>query len=209
MLKRISPFMNRLFWALLVPGVHIFYFIEREPRNQTYNFKLAIDDLIPFNNFFIIPYVFWYFFQAWALILFASVRPKRYFQLLFSLVSGTLICDLIFYFLPSIVIRPVVQGHGFLDEMVRNFYLWDYPSNCFPSIHVLYTVLIALFIYASFQDKAIRIFTIVCAVMISIPTLFVKQHYLLDVLAGTFLAIGLFFFFTNERVWTRIFPWKL
>jgi membrane-associated phospholipid phosphatase len=66
-----------------------------------------------------------------------------------------------------------------------NYYL-DPPNNCFPSLHIAMAFVAAYSTYKA--DKLYGGLAIVAAVLISISTMLVKQHYLADVVAGLLLA---------------------
>lgn len=204
-----SQMIKRLCWALIVPAVAIFYHLSDQANPHMHELTTVFDKAMPFNRFFILPYVYWYIFLTGALIYLAFVNMKRYYQLIISLVSGSLLCDLTFYLYPTVMIRPVINGGDWLDGMVKTIYTLDQPYNCFPSIHVVYSVLIALFIFAHSKNRALRIFTFISSLLISISTVYVKQHYFLDVVSGTILAYFLYFFYTNDHIWdclSSLFP---
>jgi membrane-associated phospholipid phosphatase len=76
----------------------------------------------------------------------------------------------------------------------------DTRYNAFPSLHVANPWLVALLCLRERGLSAHSIFFTLIAVLISIATLFVKQHYLLDVLAGFILAVVTFLAFRRVRV---------
>ena len=61
----------------------------------------------------------------------------------------------------------------------------DKPYNHFPSLHVAFSWLA---VHASQVSRRTRVGLAVLAVGISVSTLFVKQHYIADVLYGFGLA---------------------
>jgi membrane-associated phospholipid phosphatase len=192
----------------LVPAVHIFYLIQDGARNHMLILSTKIDSFFPFNSLFIVPYEIWFLFVAAGLIFFALADSKIYYQQLLSLLTGATICYLIFHFFPTTIIRPTVTGNNFFDSMVKDYYIYDCPYNCFPSIHVLYTVIITLFVCKYSRNNFVRSTIILSCIVISISTLYVKQHYFLDVLAGTFIAIILYLFFSNDYIWEKFYALK-
>jgi membrane-associated phospholipid phosphatase len=162
------------------------------------------DNLFPFDSRFIIPYIAWFLFVAAGLILFAIIDHKYFYQQLASLLTGAVISYLTFHFFPTEIIRPVVNGTSIFDSLVKDYYNYDCPYNGFPSIHVLYTVIITLFVCKYFQNNLLRFLFIIICIIISVSTLYVKQHYFLDVLAGALLAIILYLFFSNEHIWYKL-----
>jgi hypothetical protein len=64
--------------------------------------------------------------------------------------------------------------------------LSDPPYNCFPSIHVAHSFVSAL---ACFRvHRGVGIAALLCASLVALSALFIKQHYVLDVIAGILLA---------------------
>ena len=77
---------------------------------------------------------------------------------------------------------------SFTAWLLQLCYFLDPPNCCFPSLHVSVSWLAALSV-ATF-DRRIGSFLIIIAMLISASTLFVKQHYVADVIAGAVLAAG-------------------
>lgn len=63
-------------------------------------------------------------------------------------------------------------GEGFAVWGLRALYRADPPCNCFPSLHVAHSFVSAL---------------------VAMSTVFIKQHYVLDVIAGTATSLTLLF----------------
>ena len=78
-------------------------------------------------------------------------------------------------------------GDGFGAWGLRFLYDADPPYNCFPSIHVAHSVVSALACFRVHQR--LGLLTIACAALVAISTLFTKQHYVADVVAGAGLAL--------------------
>lgn len=80
----------------------------------------------------------------------------------------------------------------FVFEIIRTV---DKPLNCFPSLHVANTFLMA---YAFFLEQKKKLIPwLIMATLISLSTLTTKQHYIADVAFGVFLATALFIFFNK------------
>ena len=88
---------------------------------------------------------------------------------------------------PTVAPRPaVVSGDDFLSWSLRQLYEFDPPYNCFPSLHVAYSFLAALTAWRVHQG--LGSIALIWATLIAISTLFTKQHYILDVVAGVIMA---------------------
>jgi membrane-associated phospholipid phosphatase len=80
--------------------------------------------------------------------------------------------------------RPVLTGHSLATRLLALEYL-DRPYNHFPSMHVATATLVAL---ACADDRRLRGWLPAAVAMMAVSTLFVKQHYILDVLAAAALG---------------------
>lgn len=99
-----------------------------------------------------------------------------------------------FLLYPTLAPRPdVVPGDGFSAWGLRLAYDIDPPHGCFPSLHVAYAFVSALTCYR--VHRGVGIAAAVWAALIGVSTLFTKQHYVVDVIAGAlaaFIAYALF-----------------
>lgn len=159
----------------------------------------AIDDAIPIIPIFIIPYAFSYVF--WLIGLIAASKNDIDFYC--DWVIGSLIAltaGLIFFCAyPTIINRfdenlYIRAGQGILSDGIRFFYDHDgveIGRNLAPSYHCLTSCLCFL---ATFRKKVFsrpfRVYTALMSVLIYCSTVFVKQHYVIDIPFGILLAVG-------------------
>ena len=88
---------------------------------------------------------------------------------------------------PTAAPRPeLVTGEGFAVWGLRALYSSDPPYNCFPSLHVAHSVVSAL--ACSRVHRRLGLVAMIAATLVALSTLFTKQHYVLDVIAGVVLA---------------------
>ncbi len=92
----------------------------------------------------------------------------------------------VFLAYPVEMLRPPVPWGQTGDWLLDFTYKLDRPYNCFPSLHVGLDVYAALCCWAVNRVAGGAIW--VMAGLISLSTLFVKQHYLADVAGGFLLA---------------------
>jgi membrane-associated phospholipid phosphatase len=110
------------------------------------------------------------------------------------------VCFLIY---PTIAPRPSdVVGEGFVFWGLRFLYSADPPYNCFPSLHVAHSFVSAFACYR--LHRGVGIISAVCATFVGISTLYTKQHYILDVIAGIFLACLAYIFFLRSYAYREI-----
>ncbi len=145
----------------------------------------ALDDSIPFCEWFIIPYWLWYLYIASALI-YTLIKSKKDFLRIVTLVflgvfGSLLICTLY----PSWhLLRPETMPDNILSRWVQFTYTLDNPAVIFPSMHVLVAFLISIGLTAAESMKGKTTVKVCCwiyTVIVSASTVFVKQHSIIDV----------------------------
>ncbi|MCB2356233.1 phosphatase PAP2 family protein [Clostridium estertheticum] len=191
---------KRGMFALSIPLISLTYPLINQYRGNTNDLFTFVDKLIPFNKFFILPYISWYIFIAIFSVILCIYDKEKYFKLLITLDLGMIMCYIIYYFYPTYVPRPIILGTDFFSNLVLRLYAVDNPYNCFPSIHVLNSVLITLYIYESeMVSKCIKAICIIMSFSIVLSTMFIKQHYFADVIAGIIFAFILYFCFKSLK----------
>jgi membrane-associated phospholipid phosphatase len=204
MLEKTLQITNRICLMALIPIVSLIHFSLNVYRGNINSVKTIFDDMIPFTKIFVLPYVYWFAYIFIILLFFAVTDYKQYYRLLMSIIAGMFICIIIFYFFPTTVPRPDLEGNDGLSNMVRYVYGHDNPYDCFPSIHVLNSIIVTLFFYKYYKGKILSSLAVVSCVSITLSTLFIKQHYVLDAVASIILGTLMYWIFTNDYVWNRV-----
>jgi membrane-associated phospholipid phosphatase len=103
-----------------------------------------------------------------------------------------------FLLYPPSAPRPAaVAGDGFAAWTLRIAYHNDPPYNCFPSLHVAYSFVSALTCVR--VHRRVGIAATVSAALVALSTVFTKQHYVLDVIAGILMAIVAYLVFVRPQ----------
>ena len=174
-----------LYWPIY--GL-FFFFVERlYDASEYFSVYTTIDDLIPFCEIFLIPYLFWFVYligmHVYTLLYdVAAFRKMMYFVMITY--SVTIIIYLIFPTCQDL--RPTeFERDNFLTRFMTSFYAFDTNTNVCPSIHVIgsLAVMLTSFHCRNFGKGTKFAFT-VSGVLIAISTVFVKQHSVIDVLAA-------------------------
>lgn len=156
-----------------------------------YDFTGSIDRKVPFIKEFVIIYLICYAFWAVNYILISRQGKEHCFRLVAADMISHVICGIFFLLLPTTNIRPEIMGNGICDNLVRWLYGIDASSNLFPSIHCLVSWLCYVGIRSRKNiPKWYRIFSCIFAILICISTQVIKQHYIIDLIAGVGLAEG-------------------
>lgn len=164
--------------------------------------RCALDDRIPFCEWFVIPYCIWYLYIA-AVLLYTLIHSKRDFIRTTALMCLCMILPMLFCtFVPNGIpadMRPDFEALGRNNPAiwaVKRIYAADTPPrSCMPSMHV--SVAFAIFFSVLRAEslrgrRAVKSICGVLSVLISLSTVFIKQHSVLDVAAGTATAAVVF-----------------
>ncbi len=94
--------------------------------------------------------------------------------------------------------RPEVLPNGTFVQDFAAFWFWlDKPTTLFPSAHVSMAFLSVFFSYR--VNKGLGWFCLLCALIIAVSVLIMKQHYFADVITGFLLASSIFYLFDPKR----------
>ena len=161
--------------------------------------KIPFDDAIPLLPLFVIIYIFSYAFWVIGMIIVSKTSKANYINFLFVILISYLIGFLILWLWPTKMDRVAegIMDYANSDKafawLLKIVYSVDGDQmawNLFPSYHCLISLCCYLGIC---RQKEIhigyRIFSIVMVVLISMSTVFTKQHYFIDIIGG--LAIPL------------------
>ena len=186
---------ERLALLYFIPYAIWFFTLEAlaEPRVWIYS---PLDALIPFCEWFVIPYGLWFPYFLGALAFFLRRDRQLFLQLCFVMFGGMTICLLIYTLAPNAInLRQEIVGNNVLCNLARMIRKLDTPTSVCPSIHVSSTVAVhwAIHNYKGFGKKAplIRAASLLLALAICASTVFLKQHSVVDVAWGFILTLGL------------------
>lgn len=146
-----------------------------------------LDDVIPFNEFFVIFYVGWFLLVAGALAytFFYDVKSFKKLQVFLMITQALAMFCYIFY--PSIQdLRPAVfPRQNVFTWILGLIYAFDTPTGVCPSLHVAYSIGI---LSVALKDKdlspVIKAGLAGFVLMVCVAVCFVKQHSSIDVLAA-------------------------
>jgi membrane-associated phospholipid phosphatase len=150
---------------------------------------------IPFMDWTIWFYISDYLYIATVFTLLSNKDNMN--KIFYSQIGMLIFAMIIFFILPVTYPRPEVEYTGISGWMVGLVHSADTPGNSCPSIHVGMTFL-AGFGFIKEQKGLFSLFMF-WALLISISTLTLKQHYLFDVIAGFIMAI-LFYFLAQKFI---------
>lgn len=191
-LKR--PYPVSIPMILLVSLVPFYIFIgETMPGRALHKPELPLDRMLPVQPMWALIYGVLYLFLI-ALPVFVVRQPEQIRRTVLAYLMIWLTAYVIFLTWPTVAPRPVaVMGHGFIAWGLRFLYDADPPYNCFPSLHVAHSFVSAWTCIR--VHRGVGIAAMLAASLVGLSTLFTKQHYVLDVVAGVALAYAAYVVF--------------
>lgn len=177
-----------------------FFYLEKHVTKKYLVLHAAIDDKIPFIEYFIIPYLLWFIFIAVAFLYFFFTDVEGFYKLAGLMFTGMTIFLIVSTLIPNGVhLRPYVfERDNIFVDMVRMLYWADTPTNVMPSIHVYNSLAACIAIYHSKrlqEHKAVRYGAYGLAALIILSTLFLKQHSVIDAVTAFVMAYALYHVF--------------
>ena len=174
-----------------------FHHLEKTVTTHFHVIHVALDDYIPFCEYFIIPYFLWFAYVAWSVLYFYFKNKDEYFRLCGMLFSGMTIFLIVSTIYPNgHYLRPVYFDHNnIFIQMVKMLYAADTPTNLFPSIHVYNSIAVNIAVWHSsnFKEKKwVRFGSSILMVLIILSTMFLKQHSVFDVVTGIGLSVFMY-----------------
>ncbi len=182
----------------LFAAVYFAWFFALEARATPYYILHArLDDIIPFCEYFLVPYFLWFPFVFLTLAYFFVFSPKDFARAAAFCGVGMVACLLIYTFFPNGQdLRPVsFPRENLFTDGVRRLYQTDTPTNVFPSMHVFNTLGMQIALCHSEKIKKKRLLicgTLLLSLLIILSTVMLKQHSILDAYAAIALAVPLY-----------------
>lgn len=185
-----------IFWPIF--GL-LFAFLERFYVVETYHpMHSYIDDLIPFHEIFVIPYMFWFVLLVGMHLYTLLYDTKSFRKMMYFIIFTHSITILIYFIFPTCQeLRPTeFERDNILTRFMQSFYSLDTNTNVFPSIHVIGSLAV---MFTAWHCKRLKnpiwkiAFTII-AILICLSTVFLKQHSVLDGFAAIIISIVAYIF---------------
>ena len=193
--SRINEPQFRHLWLLLGwVGYFVLYFLTENfiPVERCTPIHCHLDDLIPFNEFFLIFYCAWYVLVFGSLLYYLLYDVKSFSNLQKFIMVTQAVAMLIYILFPS---RQDMRPDEFvrdnvLTHLMAFIYDFDTATGVCPSLHVGYSLgILSVFAKKHGWRSGWTYAILFLVVMISISTAFVKQHSVIDIVAA--LPLGL------------------
>lgn len=190
-----------LYFCLYVPWFFLLEYCDNEHIRTITYIHCPLDDLIPFNEWFIIPYFLWFLYTPAVFVFLFFHSKNEFYRICAFQFTGMTVALIIFTVFPTgLHLRPdVLPRDNILTDLVQNLlYHADTPTNVLPSIHVFGTIATHICLVKSPHMSAftvrrhLKVFSGVLVVLIVLSTMFLKQHSVYDVLAGIALTVVMY-----------------
>lgn len=190
-----SPQFSHLLWVLYWPAYGIaFGALEfLRPAADCFSVHCRVDDLIPFCEYFFIPYLFWFVFLVGMNVYLALWEPKS-FRKFMHFVAFTYTLTLLIY-----VVWPTKQDlrptefvrDNFFIHLAQAFYNFDTNTNVCPSLHVIGSMAVVFGAWDSqrFSSGFWKWAFFLTGMLINISVCFVKQHSFIDLVGGLLMSL--------------------
>jgi membrane-associated phospholipid phosphatase len=178
-----------LLTMLVFPFLGLMYKWTNRPDQEVYSLVTVLDQSVPFIKYFAAPYSIWIFYIYVCLFYFFRKNINVYFRSLLTYIVCALICYYIYSVFQTTVPRPELFGNDPFTYIAKFIYDRDQPFNCFPSIHCFSSYMVMRMIWTSpFRNKWNLTLITGMSSLIILSTLFMKQHVIMDALAGILLV---------------------
>jgi membrane-associated phospholipid phosphatase len=186
----LTPAQRRILFLTLLAVLSLYLVINRlmSWQGNGTTVEIWLDQYVPFWPIWVVPYVlsilWWGVAALWAYL---KMEDSLYVAFITGWISTCLLGYAIFIFYPNYMIRPQVTGTGWAEWLIRFIYANDRTYNAFPSQHLWDTVTITL-IWSRWKPR-LRWPLWGLTLIVAMSTLFTGQHWIMDVIGGTLLAV--------------------
>lgn len=169
--------------------------------------KIPMDDLFPIIPVFILPYVWSYIYWGMTPMAVSKCKTDHFLDYLAAYLFSCLAGAVILILAPTYMDR-VAEGlydtsahSGIFADLMRFWYSLDGSEiayNLLPSFHCINSTISYLGVAGRKEIPLwYRIYSLLLTVLIFFSTLYVKQHFVLDVISGA--AIGVIVFIICKK----------
>ncbi len=183
-------------WVAGYLFIYMPWFLWLESRaNQPYHvIHVAIDDMIPFVEYFIIPYFLWFLYVPIVFVYLFFKSKKQFYQYtIFAFTGMTLFLVISTIYPNGHLLRPTeFERQNIFTACVQLLYQADTSTNIFPSLHVFNSIAAHMAVVNNEslgRNRWIRGGSLVLMVSIVLATVCLKQHSMVDVIGAILLGV--------------------
>ena len=201
-----TPEFKHLLLLLGWVGYFILYFLTENlsPPEVCYPVHCALDDRVPFCEWFVIPYVSWYLLIVGSMLYFLLYRVDSFKKMQTYIIVTQIIAMAVYILFPNRQdLRPeVFPRENILTDLLGMIYAFDTNTGVCPSLHVAYSMGIAsTWLREKNVSRWVRAAIALWCGVICISVAFVKQHSVVDIFAAipVCLVAEWFVFFRRKK----------
>ena len=170
-------------------GYFILYFLTENliPAEKCHPIYCPLDDVIPFCEWFVIPYVGWYVLIVGSLLYFLLYSVDSFKKMQTYIIITQVIAMAVYIIYPNRQdLRPeMFPRENVLTQLLGFIYSQDTNTGVCPSLHVAYSLGIAsTWLREKTAGKAWKAFVVILVATICVSVAFVKQHSVVDIFAA-------------------------
>lgn len=189
-----SPQYRHLLLLLGWVGYFILYFLTENliPVENCYPVHSRLDDLIPFCEWFVIPYTGWYLLIVVSLLYFLLYSVESFKSLQTYIIITQVVAMAVYIIFPTRQdLRPAeFERENILTWIMGTIYFFDTNTGVCPSLHVAYSLGIAsTWLKEKSAAPWVKALVTVFVFFVCISVAFTKQHSVVDIYAA--LPVGL------------------
>ncbi|MEE0945096.1 MAG: phosphatidic acid phosphatase [Clostridia bacterium] len=170
----------------------IFWTMELMPGRIYHPVESVLDSMIPFCEWFAIPYFFWFIYIIGSIVYFFFKDKTAYIKYMWFVIITYTITLIVYAIYPtSQLLRPEITEDGILFDVIRWLYGYDTNTNVCPSLHVIgsIAVMFAAVKCNSIKSRWIKVIYVITAVAICASIVFIKQHSIIDLFWGVIVSL--------------------
>jgi membrane-associated phospholipid phosphatase len=185
----------KYFFLLSIVNLALYFVVQGYVTKHELDLMTELDSAIPF-----MPENIWIYHSIFPVIgatmILLVKKRKVFFTTFWSCVLAMAVLNLMYVLFPSFYPRETFEINTISElllDMTRNI---DGANNTFPSGHVTFAwILFWGVFYSKIANtfEGLRSLYMLWAIGISLSTLVLKQHYVVDVVSGFGLAMTIFF----------------
>ena len=170
-------------------GYFVLYLLTENliPVEVCHPIHCALDDIVPFCEWFAIPYVGWYLLIIGSLLYFLLYSVDSFKRMQTYIIITQIIAMAVYIIYPNRQdLRPeLFPRENVLTQLLGFIYSVDTNTGVCPSLHVAYSLGIAsTWLREKSASKIWKVFVVILVALICVSVAFVKQHSVVDIFAA-------------------------
>lgn len=184
-----QPQYNHLLYLVGWVVYFILYYLTENyiSYDKCYSVHCFLDDMIPFCEYFVIPYVGWYVLIIISLLYLALYNPNNFKNMSKYIIIVQILATIIYVVFPNRQdLRPeVFVRDNIFTDIVAILYRIDTCTGVCPSLHVTISIGIAsTWLREKSASRIAKASVAMFCALVCISVAFVKQHSVVDIFAA-------------------------